>query len=159
MNTIRKTTFAILLLAACLIAACKADIARNSDGSINIETTISQEELQDVITASIADPLVKEVTVSMQQGYVLVYGERVRLNDSSRTDTLSFRLEMGVDNGQLTTRISDATLDGIAIEQDRVNLWNERINNRLARQPQRNTTLQSLLITPEAITMAWLVSK
>jgi hypothetical protein len=154
-----KTMIGAISLMALFLSACKAEVSRNADGTITIETTVSQENLQEVITASIADPLVKEVTVSFQPGYVLVSGERTRLNDNSRTDTLSFRFDMGVDNGQLTTLISDAKLDGIAIEQDRVDLWNERINNRLARQPQRNTTLQSLLITPETITMAWLVSK
>jgi hypothetical protein len=159
MRMATKTMIWTISLITLFLSACKADVSRNSDGSITIETTVSQEDLQDVITASIADPLVKDVTVSFQQGYVLVSGERARLNDNSRTDTLSFRFDMGVANGQLTTLISDAKLDGIPIEQDRVDLWNERINNRLARQPQRNTTLQSLLITPEAITMAWLVSK
>jgi hypothetical protein len=152
-----------ILLAAVLIlaGACKANISRNQDGSFDVETTISQNELQSVITASIADPLIKEISVSFQSGYVLVTGERQRLNDASKTDTLSFRLDLGVSNGQLTSSISNARLDGIAIEQNRVGLWNQTITNRLAilGRKNQNSTLKSLTITPEAITMTWNVAK
>jgi hypothetical protein len=114
-----------------------------------------------VITASIADPLVKEVTVSLQTDFALVSGERKRLNDNSRTDTLSFRLDLGVSNGQLTSSISNAQLDSIAIEQNRVDLWNQTIANRLAilGKKNRNSTLKSLSITPDGITMTWNVKK
>jgi hypothetical protein len=62
---------------------------------------------------------------------------------------------------ELTSSISNAQLDGIAIEQDRVDLWNEKIANRLARlsQKNRNSMLTSIIITPQAVTMIWNVSK
>jgi len=152
----------ILLLSLCLLTgACKANISRNADGSYDVETTISQKELQQVITASIADPLVTGVTVSLQSGYVLVSGERKRLNDNSRTDTLSFRLDLAARNGQLVSTISNALLDGIAIEQNRVDLWNQKIANRLALfgGKHENGTLKSLTITPSTVTMTWNVKK
>jgi hypothetical protein len=144
-----------------LASACKANISRNQDGSFEVQTTISQNELQSVITASIADPLIKEITVSSQSGYVLVTGERQRLNDPSRTDTLNFRLDLGTSNGQLTSHISNAQLDGIAIEQNRVDLWNQTIANRLSilGRKNQNSTLKSLTVTPEVITMTWTVAK
>src|SRR5689334_10537615 len=94
MKTAAKNLIGIISLIAILLTACKADVTRNSDGSYTVETTVSQEELQDAITASIADPLIKDITVSLQSGYVLVSGERARLNDNSKTDTLTFRLDM-----------------------------------------------------------------
>jgi hypothetical protein len=113
-----------------------------------------------VITASIADPLVKGVTVSLQSGYVLVTGERARLNDNSQTDTLSFRLDLGASNGQLTSSISNAQLDGVAIEQNRVDLWNQKIANRLALLGNKNQkgTIKSVVITPSVVTMTWNVA-
>jgi hypothetical protein len=161
MDKVLKRTYILLVaLLVLLISACKANISRNQDGSYDVETTISQDELQGVITASIADPLIKEITVTLQSGYVLVSGERQRLNDNTRTDTLSFRLDLGVNNGQLTSSISNALLDGIAVEQARVDLWNQRIAKRLAilGQKNRNSTLESLSITPEAISMTWRVN-
>lgn len=162
MNKVKiKTSILLAALLVLLTSACKANISRNEDGSFYVETTISQAELREVVTASIADPLVKEVTVSLQSGYVLVSGERQRLNDNTRTDILSFRLDLGANNGQLTSTISNAQLDGIAVEQARVDLWNQRMANRLAilGQKNRNSTLESLSITPDAISMTWNVKR
>ncbi len=143
------------------LSACKANISRNSDGSFDVETSISQTELQTAITAAIADPLIKDLTVSLQSGYVLVSGTRERLNNSSKTDTLSFRLDMGVSNGQLTTSISNALLDNVAIEQSRVDHWNQTIANRIAiiGNKNPNSTLKSVSITSSAVTMTWNVKK
>ena len=109
-----KTTKLLMLLTtlALLMTACRANVSRNEDGSLTVETTISQQELQDAITASIADPLIKELTASLQTGYILVSAQRQRLNDTSKTDNMSFRLDLGVSNGQLTATISNAQIDG-----------------------------------------------
>jgi hypothetical protein len=159
MNKLFKLS--LLLLVALLVTACKADIARNDDGSLTVETTISQQELQEVITSSIADPLVKNVTVSLQTGYVLVSGERQRLNDASKTDSLTFRLDLSVSNGQPAATVTDAKIDGTAIEQNRLDNWNQTIANRLSNFGGRNenATLQAISITPESVTMTWNVVK
>ena len=157
MNKISKAISAIFVTLLFLTTACKANISRNDDGSFTVETTISQQELQEVITASIADPLIQELTASLQSGYVLVTGTRQRLNDASKTDTLSFRLDLGVSNGQLTSSITNAQIDGTAIEQNRVDLWNQTIANRLAILGQKNekSTLQTVSITPDHVSMVW----
>jgi len=98
----KRNSFGRTLLIASillLLGACKANISRNDDGSFDVETTVSQQSFQDVITASIADPLIKEITVSLQTGYVLVSGEQARLNDDTRTDKLEFRLDLAATNG------------------------------------------------------------
>lgn len=158
MNISKKTNLLLLMIFFLTSAsACKANISRNDDGSFTVETTVSQQELQEVISAAIADPLVKDVTVSLQSGYVLVSGTRQRLNDASKTDALSFRLDMSVSNGQLVSSISNAQLDGIPIEQNRVDNWNQTIANRLANfgTKSQNAALQSISITPENVTMIW----
>ena len=161
MNPVSKKLSLMLVLLLLLTSACKANISRNNDGSLDVETSITQQELQDVISASIADPLIKELSASLQSGYVLVSGTRERLNDPGKTDTLSFRLDLGVSNGQLTTRISNAQLDGVPLDQDRVDHWNETIANRLSiigtRNP--NSTLKTVAITPASVTMTWTVSR
>ncbi len=144
-----------------LISACRANISRNNDGALSVETTISQQELQDAINASIADPLVKDLTVSLQSGYILVTGQRQRLNDASKTDTLNFRLDLGVSNGQLTAMISDATLDAFPIEQNRVDHWNQTIASRIVilGKKRPNSSLQSVSVTTQAVSMTWNISK
>ncbi len=157
MNKISRTISILLVTLALLTNACKANVSRNDDGSLAVETTISQQELQEVISSSIADPLVTNVTVSLQQGYVSVSADHQRLNDATKTDTLSFRLDLSVSNGQLFASVTDAQIDGVALEQNRVDNWNQTIANRLSNFGKRNekTTLQSVSITPEIITMTW----
>jgi len=161
MQPTSKKIFLFMCVLVFLLSACKANIARNQDGSLTVETTISQQELQDVVSAAIADPLVKNITVSLQSGYVSVSGERQRLNDASKTDILTFRLDLSVNNGQLTSSISNAQLDGKPLEQNRVDNWNQTIANRISNLGQRNqnSTLQSISITTEAVTMTWTVTK
>ncbi len=150
--------FFIVLLAA---TACTRNVARNGDGSLTVTTSMTQQELQDAITSSIADPLIKNVTVSLQSGYVLVSGGRQRLNDASKTDSLSFRLDLSVNNGKLVAVVTDAKVDNIAIEQNRVDNWNQTIANRLSNLGNKNAnaTLQSVSVTSESVTMTWKVAK
>ncbi len=161
MKYISKQLVFLFLLGAVVLSACKANVSRNDDGSVTVETSVTQEQLQEVISSSIADPLVQELTVSLQNGYVSVTGVRQRLNDTSKTDAMSFRLDLGVSNGELTASVSDAQIDGIAIEQNRVDNWNQTIANRLAMigGGNRNATLQSVSVTPEQVTMIWLVNR
>jgi hypothetical protein len=159
-HNIKKLSFlaAILLLS---LSACKANISRNEDGTVTVETSVTQAQLQEVISSAIADPLVKSLTVSLQSGYVSVTGERQRLNDASKTDMLSFRLDLGVVNGELTASVTEAQIDGIAIEQNRVDNWNQTIANRLANfgSKNENAKLQSVSVTPEQVTMTWLITR
>ena len=158
-----KTNKLFILATAIMLvlSACKADLSRNDDGTVTVESSITQEQLQEVISSAIADPLIQDLTVSLQNGYVSVTGTRQRLNDASKTDTMSFRLDLGVSNGELTASISDAQIDGIAIEQNRVDNWNQTIANRIAMigGGNRNATLQSVSITPEQVTMTWLANQ
>ena len=153
----KLSKLSLFFLIVLLVTACQRNITRNGDGSLTVTTSITQQELQEVITSSIADPLLKSVTVSLQSGYLLVSGERQRLNDSSKMDTLSFRLDLSTSNGQLVASVTDAKVDNIAIEQNRVDNWNQTIANRLANWGGRskNATLQTVSITSEAVTMTW----
>jgi len=158
----KNKTLSVLLIAFVLVlSACRANISRNSAGSLTVETAVSQQELQEAINASIADPLITELTVSLQPGYIIVTGQRQRLNDASKTDSLSFRLDLGVQNGQLTATISNTMLDNQSLEQNRIDHWNETIANRISNLGAKNpnSQLQSVHVTPEAVTMNWLVSK
>jgi len=150
-----------LLVFTLLLIACNRNITRNGDGTTDVETSISQQELQTAINEGIADPLIKEINVSLQSGYILVSGTRERLNDSSKSDTLSFRLDLGVSDGQLTAMISNAQFDGFTVEQNRLNLWNTTIANRITRLAQKSpsSTLKSVVVTPDAITMTWSVTR
>lgn len=156
-----KKLLIMLILLTLSLTACNANINKNDDGSFTVETTISQTELQEIISASIADPLVQDITVTLNSGYITVNGTRQRLNDSSQTDTMSFRLDLGVSNGELTASVSNAQIDGYAIDEARINNWNQTIANRLSNFGGRseNAKLQSVSITTSEVKMIWNVTR
>jgi hypothetical protein len=157
MKPTRKTLI-ILTLAAFLLSACQATITRNEDGSLRVETSMTEAALQSEIQAALSDPLVQSITVDLQSGYMDVSGVRKRLN-SDQADTLAFRLDLGVRDGFLTATVSGAEIDGVPVEANRVALWNERIANRLEKAGQRraNSMLQSLAVSSDEVTLVWRV--
>ena len=150
--------FLLVGLFSVLVSGCAATITRNNDGSLTVESTMTAESLQAEIQAAIADPLIQNLTAQLESGYINVSGERKRLN-SDQTDTLTFRLDLGVSDGHLIATILNALIDSKPVEADRVTLWNERLANRLEQFGQRrsDSSLQSVTVTSQGITMVWRV--
>jgi hypothetical protein len=164
MNILTQATrigIGLFLIGACAATSgCERTFFRDSDGSLGVTTQITQTELQTAITSGIADPLVKSVDVQLESGYMLVTGQRQRLNDPTKSDTLSFRLDLGVSGGHLTATVSNAQVDNVPVEAARVSLWNTTIANRLEDLARRspNATLQAVTITPQAVSLTWQVA-
>jgi hypothetical protein len=156
-----KKILILLIVLTLSLTACNANIERNDDGTFTVETTISQTELQEIISSAIADPLVQDITVTLNSGYITVIGTRQRLNDSSQTDTMSFRLDLGMSNGELTASVSNAQIDNQAIDEARISNWNQTIANRLSNFGGRseNAKLQSVSITADNVTMISVVTR
>lgn len=152
----RIPAIGLMVAMGVLAVACSANLKRNPDGSLTLETTMTEESLQAEIQAAIADPLIRDFRVELRDGYIVVSGERKRaLSDQS--DTMSFRLDLGVGDGHLTAVISEVQLNGLPIEEARVAVWNERIATRLEQAGKSNpdSSLQAVTVGDDAITMAW----
>ena len=148
----------LVLMMVLWTTACNVNIDRNADGSLNVEANLTEETIQSELKAAIADPLIEDFSADLRDSYILVSAQRRRLS-GDKTDSLGFRLDLGVNNGHLTAAISEAQINGMTIEEERLKLWNERIANRLARAGQRNpnSTLQTVAVTEDSVTMAWRV--
>ncbi|GAB4462378.1 MAG: hypothetical protein Kow0070_21280 [Anaerolineales bacterium] len=83
------------------------------------------------------------------------------MNDAGKTDTLAFRLDLGVSNGNLSASISQATLDGQPLDQARIDHWNKTIAARLQKtgQNRADAVLESVFIAPDGVQMTWQVSR
>jgi len=156
MKTKQLMTTLLLIVMGLAVSACSVNIERNADGSLTVESSMPEDSLQDEIEAAIADPLMRDFTADLHDGYILVSAERERVM-SSETDTMIFRLDLGVSDGHLTATISDAQLNDLPIEEERVAVWNERIATKLERSGRRNpdSTLQAVTISDDALTMVW----
>lgn len=156
MKTKQITILTLIAALSILLNACGIDIARNDDGSLNIEATMTEADIQREIKAAIADPLIQDMSIELQDGHILVSAQRKRLK-SDVTDSMSFRLDLGAAEGHLTAAISEAQINNQPIDADRVALWNERTANRLGRNRNPNSTLQSVTVGDDTLLLIWRV--
>lgn len=154
--------FSILALLALVmvpwLTACQVGISRNDDGSLQIEAEIPESALEAEIRAAIADPLIRNVSVDLRSGYLLAEASRNRLSGNGQ-DSMTFRLDLGAQDGHMTARISDVVVDGFSVGQDRVALWNSRIATNLERAGNRSgdSELVQVRVTDQAVTLVWRV--
>jgi hypothetical protein len=146
----------ILGIAGSLLGACSANLERNPDGSLRLETTMQEESLQDEIAIAIADPLMRDFSVELHAGYIAVSAERGRAV-GDKTDTVNFRLDLGVQDGHLTAVISDALLNDVPLDSAYVDVWNERMATQLERAGKQNanSSLQAFEVSTDSLTMIW----
>jgi hypothetical protein len=149
---------AVLLILGTVLGACGGTFEQNDDGSWAIGIGIAETDIQQAIDKAIDDPMVRGVTVDLHEGYLSVRGEKDH-PDGSGTDSLSFRLDLGVSDGQLTAMASEARFNGEPIDDDVVERWNERMARNLERGAKRHprSTLESVSIDEDTLTMTWQV--
>ncbi|MDX2344664.1 MAG: hypothetical protein QNL12_13555, partial [Acidimicrobiia bacterium] len=83
---------------ALVAGACSIDVERNEDGSLELETVLTEESVKNEISKGIDDPQVNYLTVDMKTGHALVAMERVR-DSGFGVDTISFRVDLRVEDG------------------------------------------------------------
>ena len=151
---------ALALLIGATMSACSFSLERNEDGTWTATGAISETETQQIIDDGLADPLISNVQLQFHDGYITVTADRSSV-DGTRIDALSFRLDMMVVNGHLGVVISDVRLNGEPFDPGMVDVWNQRLANRLERAGQRNpnSTLQAVTITDNEVTMVWHLTK
>ncbi len=156
-----RKPFVVLLTLAFLViglSACTIEVARNADGSLAVETTMPEASFESELALALENTNLQNLDVDLQDGFITVSGERPR-EHSGEIDTLTFRIDLGVSEGQLTATISDVQVNGEPVEGDPVERWNERIAARIARAVQRrpNSELQLVSVGGDVVTMSWRV--
>jgi hypothetical protein len=152
----RFVMLGLAVLIGLTMSACNWNAQRNADGSWTVTATMTESDAQQAIDMALDDPLIKAVQVNFQNGYMAVSADRQSV-DGSHTDKLTFRIDLSVVNGHLGLVVSDVRLAGQPVDSSLVSVWNQRIANRLERAGQRNpnSTLESVAVTPNDLTMVW----
>jgi hypothetical protein len=147
----------VLLAAASLaISACSIAVDRNPDGSLKLEVDLPESTIQAEIEAALNDPLITDLQVDLRSGYIFVTADRKRVL-GDETDMLSFRLDLGVSDGHLTAVISDAKINDEPVNDAYIEVWNQRLAQRLEEAARRNpdSTLQSVSVSDSALKFIW----
>ena len=146
----------LLATASLAISACSIAVDRNPDGSLRLEVNLPESTIQEEITAALNDPLITDLQVDLRQGYIFVTANRKRVL-GDETDLLSFRLDLGTHDGHLTAVISDAKINDEPVNEAYVEVWNQRLAQRLEEAAKRNSdsSLQSVSVGDDALHFIW----
>jgi hypothetical protein len=153
----RKTMMIVAIVAFSLVAgACSIEVARNDDGSLQVESVLTEESVRNEIARGIADPQVNYLTVDMKNGYALVAAERVR-DSGIGVDDISFRVDLFVADGHLGANVTEAVWNEFPIPQELVDIWNEELAAQLEAEGKKDpdSTLVAVSLTEDALTMEW----
>ena len=141
---------------ALVAGACSIDVERNDDGSLQVESVLTEESVKNEIAKGIDDPQVDYLNIDMKDGYALVDMERKR-DSGIGVDQISFRVDLFVDDGHLGVSITDAVWNEISIPQELVDIWNEEMAIELEREGKKDpdSTLIAVSLSETALTMEW----
>jgi hypothetical protein len=148
----------LLATASLAISACTIAVDRNPDGSLRLEVDLPESTIQEEIAAALNDPLITDLQVDLRHGYIFVTADRKRVL-GDETDLLSFRLDLGTHAGHLTAVISDAKINDELVNDAYVEVWNQRLAQRLEEAAKRNpdSSLQSVSVGDDGLNFIWRV--
>jgi hypothetical protein len=147
-------------LLACLLAvstaACSIEVARNDDGSLQVDSSITEESLNKEIAKVLADRDVIDVAVELIDGHAQVTGFLPH-PDGNGGDLIDFRLDVTVADGNLVVSVSEATVAGRRMNDDVVERWNAGISDRLERAADRHphSTLEAVEVAGDTLAFSW----
>ncbi len=147
--------YSLLILTGILIVlalGCGLNPKRNEDGSFSFDVKLTQETIERQLQASLNDPQIQDVRVTLHDGYMLVSGTRTR-EIGGGSDMLLFRLDLAMRDGAVDAQISEVTLNGMSIDPAWMAGWSDSIADffMLASQQEANSTLEAVRVTEEAV--------
>lgn len=148
-----RTVLIGLVVALGLVAsACRIDVERNSDGSLQLEAVITEADIARELGFA-EDPDFETLVIDLKDGYALFDASGPNDDDATRTDEVSFRMELFVVDGHLGAEVSDAYWNGIEVPQLFIDEWNEELAEDLEKSAKKDkdSTLIDVEITEDEV--------
>jgi len=151
-----KLLLIVSMLTVAMLACSLFNIARNSDGSFTMETTLPLQVIRNMLENSAEFTEIVDLQLDPRNGYIFVSAASVRYQGITVQD-VSFHLELGVQNGDLTARITNVSLSNNLFDESFFESVNQMIAERISEAAQDNdqAELLSVDITQEGVKMVW----
>lgn len=135
-----------------IASACQLDVERNPDGSLQIEAIITEADIATELGFA-EDPDFETVVIDLRDGYAVFDATGPNEDDKTRTDEVSFKMELFVVDGHLGAEVSDAVWNGIDVPQLFIDEWNEELAKDLEKSAKEdpNSTLVDVEITDDQV--------
>jgi len=151
--------FILLALLLMLLAACgraNINIQPAADGTALITVGIPEAEINTIIAAALANsdnPLLREPSVDLQNGQMVISGEHDRRDGSGRVAG-TVTLRVAVNNGVIEAEIINVNIEGVDVSDERIANFNQRLSENLgsrALQNNERAQLDSITITDDRL--------
>ncbi|MCA9912150.1 MAG: hypothetical protein KC496_02325 [Anaerolineae bacterium] len=155
----------LIVLLPLTLAACNrdnVDVQRNGDGTATISVTLQEAEVNTMIgnvLSQMQNPLLRNPSVDLQNGQIVVNGERDRADGGGRVSG-SLTLSVSVVNGALEIQATSANIEGLAASDAQIAEFNQNLAQAMAgraHQDHPRATLQSVTISNNALVISILV--
>ena len=143
-------------LALMLLSCGLFNFSRNQDGTFRVETNLSLKMIQSIIenTAQFSD--VVDMKLELRDGYIFVSAAQLNFQGVEARD-VSFHLELGTANGQLTAAFTNVQVGNNAFDNQSIASYNQALAEGLAQGSQQTepARLESISVSPEGVKMVW----
>jgi hypothetical protein len=155
-----RTLLLITVISVFALAGCRrGDVSIDREaGTINV--TLNESDVNAAIEAALAaaeNPLLRNPSVDLQNGTIVVSGEHLRRDGSGQTVNGSVTISPTVANNQLSISVKAVDIEGVMVDdadaQDFADRVAERINAAIARTV-RVLEVSSLTVSDTGIEFA-----
>lgn len=133
----------LLMLIALAFGACGRgegiDIQRNPEGGVDVSVKFTEADVNEAVAEALSradNPLLRNPTVDLQNGSILVTGEHQKRGGSGSIRG-SIALTIGVQNGALLVTVTQANIEGISLTDERIQSLNARLAENFAQRANR----------------------
>jgi hypothetical protein len=157
MNKMTKL-LVIGFMAVVLLSCGLFNFSRNEDGSYQVETNLSLQIIQAAIENAAEFSNIVDMQMELRDGYIFVSAAQMEFQGIQARD-VSFHLEMGSNDGQLTAAITNLQISNNSFDNAAIEPYNQMLAERLAQATQQTeqARLESVSISPDGVKMVWLI--
>jgi hypothetical protein len=144
-------TFLALFALTLLLSACNFSAERSPSGGLDVTVAVSEADVNTAIRRALdasADPLLRNPSVDLQNGQIVVSGEHDRRDGGGRVSG-TVTLTAGVANGALTLQASSLAIDGFEATDARLTEFNQTLAaalNQLAANTRGQITILAVTV-------------
>lgn len=150
-RSLLMVTILVLTLAGCNRGEV-TDVQRNPEGGVDVTVNLTEAEVNEAITdalATAANPLLRNPSVDLQPGQIVVTGEHER-RDGSGTVNGSLTITVTVQDGTVLAQVTQSSIEGFDLTDERIAQFNTRLAENFTRRANRDNreiTVTAITIT------------
>lgn len=159
MSNKQKLLVFVAVFAIVMVSCSFMNFDRGEDGNLRVETNLSLDLIQSAIELSAEFDQMVGLALEPRDGYIYVHADTVEIQGVTAQD-VSFHLELGAVDGQLTANITNVQINNSAFDTSKFEGYNQIVADSLGQISDMTdrATLESVDVTPDGVKMVWILN-